>query len=149
MRYVVSARAVSCFATVCCAVLVAGCAAPEPAERAASGQPSVTATATSTASLTATATSTATRVDGPVIEVRIAKGRVTPPPGRVEVARGDRVVFTVTSDVVDEVHLHGYDIDSELRPGGTTTVEVTADMPGLFEVETHDSGTQLFQLLVR
>ena len=116
-------------------VLVAGCAAPEPAERAASGQPSVTATAT--------------RVDGPVIEVRIAKGRVTPPPGRVEVARGDRVVFTVTSDVVDEVRLHGYDIDSELRPGGTTTVEFTADMPGLFEVETHDSGTQLFQLLVR
>ncbi len=144
MRYVVSARAVSCLAAVCCAVLVPGCAAPEPAGRAASGQPSVTASATSTSS-----TATASGDDEPVIEVRISDGRVTPPPGRVEVSTGDQVIFTIATDVPDEVHVHGYEVERQLPAGETTTVKFTADTPGLFEVETHDSGTQLFQLLVR
>jgi hypothetical protein len=74
---------------------------------------------------------------------------ITPPPGRVEVAQGADVAITVTSDVDDELHVHGYDEEITLPAGVPTTVEFTADEAGLFEVETHETGKLLFQLLVR
>ncbi|GGK74578.1 hypothetical protein Sme01_34120 [Sphaerisporangium melleum] len=78
------------------------------------------------------------------------KGRaVTPPPGRVEVAKGQKVKITVTSDVADEAHVHGYDKGADLQPGTPATIEFVADQTGLFEAETHEQELQLFQLVVR
>ena len=83
------------------------------------------------------------------VEVAIAAGSVTPAPARIEVGRGATVRVTVTSDVADTVHVHGYDREFLVRPGETAGIEFVADDAGLYEVETHDQELQLFQLVVR
>jgi heme/copper-type cytochrome/quinol oxidase subunit 2 len=55
----------------------------------------------------------------------------------------------VTSDVDDVLHVHGFDVEEPLEAGHTTTVELTADQPGVFEVETHETELELLQLEVR
>ncbi|MFF0308905.1 hypothetical protein ACFYSC_15870 [Streptosporangium sp. NPDC004379] len=83
------------------------------------------------------------------ITVTIAGRKVTPPTRRIEVARGQTVRITVTGDTADEAHLHGYDKEAHLKPGTPASIEFVADETGLFEMETHESGLQLFQLVVR
>jgi FtsP/CotA-like multicopper oxidase with cupredoxin domain len=83
------------------------------------------------------------------INVTIAGRKVTPPPGRIEVTKGQTVRITVTGDAADEAHLHGYDKEASLKPGTPASIEFVADETGLFEMETHGSGLQLFQLVVR
>jgi plastocyanin len=84
-----------------------------------------------------------------VVEVEIAEGRVTTDDDRVEVRRGDTVRIVVTSDLDDEVHVHGVEQTAALVAGETATVEFTVDEAGLFEVETHEGDLLLFQLLVQ
>jgi FtsP/CotA-like multicopper oxidase with cupredoxin domain len=83
------------------------------------------------------------------ISVAVKNGTVLPPTHRVEISKGDRVELNVTSDVDDEVHVHGYDIEKPVSAGETVTIEFTADQAGLFEVETHESALQVLQLEVR
>lgn len=84
-----------------------------------------------------------------VVEVEIADGQVSTDDDRVEVRRGDTVRIVVTSDMDDEVHVHGVDQTAALVAGETATVEFTVDEAGLFEVETHEGDLLLFQLLVQ
>jgi hypothetical protein len=84
-----------------------------------------------------------------VISVRINNGKVEGVPARVEVDRDTQVRIEVTSDRRDELHVHGFDKTVQLVPGSPAAVEFVADRSGVFEVETHDSGLLLFQLLVR
>lgn len=83
------------------------------------------------------------------IAVTIAGRQVTPPPGRIDVTKGQTVKITVTGDAADVAHVHGYDKAADVKPGVPATIEFVADQDGLFEVETHDSKLQLFQLVVR
>ncbi len=83
------------------------------------------------------------------ISVRISDGKVEGVPARVEVDRGTPVRIEVTSDRGDELHVHGYDKTVQLPAGSPAAVAFVADVPGVFEVETHDSGLLLFQLVVR
>ncbi|MFB9676598.1 cupredoxin domain-containing protein [Streptosporangium vulgare] len=83
------------------------------------------------------------------ITVTIAGRQVTPPPGRIDVTKGQTVRITMTGDAADEAHVHGYDKAADLKPGTPATIEFVADQDGLFEVETHHSKLQLFQLVVR
>ena len=82
------------------------------------------------------------------IEVTFAHGKAGGDTGRVPVALGTSVTLVVTSDVADEVHLHGYDIEKELSPGEPATLQFTADVAGVFEVELHHAGTVLLRLQV-
>lgn len=82
-------------------------------------------------------------------EIVVKAGRVTPPPGWLEVAEGGSVSLTVTSDVSDTLHVHGYDVTAALPPDRPVTVRFTADTAGVFEVETHESGLVLIQVAVR
>ena len=84
-----------------------------------------------------------------MIEVQIADGTVQPEADRVEVAPGEPVRVVVTSDVADELHVHGVDETAMLVADEPTTLEFTIDEPGVFDVETHHGGLVLFQLLVR
>ncbi|MFD0478149.1 hypothetical protein ACFQ0B_65710 [Nonomuraea thailandensis] len=63
--------------------------------------------------------------------------------------KGRQVSLTVTSDVADELHVHGYDLVAELRPGVPVTIRFTADLTGVFQVETHGGKLVLIQLAVR
>ena len=83
------------------------------------------------------------------ISVAVTDGKVEPKPRRVEVAKDSQVRLIVTSDVDDELHVHGYEVEAELEAGRPTTIELVADQTGIFEVETHESELELLQLEVR
>lgn len=80
------------------------------------------------------------------IEVR--GGQVRGGAKRVQADVGDTVALTVTSDVADTVHVHGYDLEEPVAPEEPATLEFTADIPGVFEVELHDSGLKLADVQV-
>ena len=69
-------------------------------------------------------------------------------PGQVTATVDEEVVFTVSSDTADEVHVHGYDATVPVTPGKPATVRFQADIPGVFEVELEDSGLLLTQLRI-
>lgn len=83
------------------------------------------------------------------ITVTITGTTVAPAPDRIDVAKGQTVRLTVTSDTYDILHVHGYDKAAELTPGVPAVVQFVADQDGLFEVEVHSSHLQLCQLEVR
>lgn len=68
---------------------------------------------------------------------------------RDSIAQGRNVVITVTSDVADEVHVHGYDLMADVAPGAPATIRFTADAPGRFEIELENTGVQIAELEVR
>ncbi len=133
------------------AFLTAGCDSPtadDPAPAASTGAASPTAGATSAPASPVSTASAISAVDKEVV-VSVAKRKVTPPTGRIEVAKGNLVRITVTSDVADELHVHGYDKSLALPAGAPASLELRVDRTGLFEVETHSSHLVLFQLVVR
>ena len=83
------------------------------------------------------------------IQVAVKDGKVTPATHREPVAKGDTVTLVVTTDTADEVHVHGVEIEKETSPGKPVTITFVAKDPGIYEVETHESGLQLLQLEVR
>jgi hypothetical protein len=83
------------------------------------------------------------------VTVAVTDGRVTPKPSRVEVPLGSTVELQVTSDVDDELHVHGFDVEKPLDAGVTITLELLADEAGLYGVETHETELELLQLEVR
>jgi hypothetical protein len=82
------------------------------------------------------------------VTVNVARGRVETGSRRVKVPLGRTVRITITSDVAGEFHLHGYDRALRLKPGEPGTVELVADLPGVFEAELHGSWARLFELQV-
>lgn len=76
-------------------------------------------------------------------------GKVSPPIRRVKIAQGSDVRLLVTSDVDEELHVHGYDIRQDLPAGQQATLDFIADETGVFEVETEKNGLELVQLEVR
>ena len=69
---------------------------------------------------------------------------------RVELARGEAARLVVTSDIADELHVHGgIGFVAELPAGVPTTLDVTFDEPAVYYVELHHSGLQLLQFEVR
>ena len=83
------------------------------------------------------------------INITVRGGQVTGDSSRVTVPLGTPVTVSVTSDVVDEIHVHGYDRKGEIPTAGATgSVSFTANTPGVFEVELEKSKLQLVQLQV-
>lgn len=66
----------------------------------------------------------------------------------LEYDAGEQVRFRVRSDVADEVHVHGYDVEEEIPAGGTASLSFPADIEGIFEVELHESEAQIAELRV-
>jgi hypothetical protein len=67
-------------------------------------------------------------------------------PRRVTVARGRRVILSVTSDVSDHVHLHGYDLMQDVGPGMPARIAFRATRPGTVEAELEDRGVQIARI---
>ncbi len=83
------------------------------------------------------------------LAVRVRGGAVTPAAATLRTAQGTSVALTVTSDVADEIHVHGYDVTAQVRAGQTVTVRLRADLPGSWDVEMHDPGVSLLRLIVK
>ena len=82
------------------------------------------------------------------IDIQFAGGEATVTPTDPAVTHGGLVEVNVTSDVDEEVHIHGYDLMLDVAAGETATVRFTADVIGKFEVELEKSATPLFELTV-
>jgi hypothetical protein len=79
-----------------------------------------------------------------VVEGGVPKGGIV----RESVEKGDTVVLVVTSDVADEVHLHGYDLSRDVAAGGTARIRFKANIPGRFEVELEERRVPIAELTV-
>lgn len=82
------------------------------------------------------------------ISITVRGGTASGETGRVTVPLGTPVTMSVTSDVADEIHVHGYDRKAEIPAGGTASVSFTATVPGVFEAELEQPKLQLLQLQV-
>ena len=69
-------------------------------------------------------------------------------PRRPEFTVGDRVILVVRADVVDHVHVHGYDLMEDVAPGSPARFSFRADAPGRFEVELEERHLPLTELVV-
>jgi heme/copper-type cytochrome/quinol oxidase subunit 2 len=67
---------------------------------------------------------------------------------RIEVDEGDRIAFSVRSDVADEVHVHGFDFHKDVPAGGSVRFSFPATITGVFEVELEAAKVQLASLTV-
>ena len=85
---------------------------------------------------------------GVVLVPIIVEGGQVQGPNQVGVVVGTSVRIDVRSDTADEVHVHGYELVADVEPGKTTSIELKADVPGVFEVELEESGLPLFELSV-
>jgi copper(I)-binding protein len=130
------------------ALPLAGCGDDEAAPTTTTETPSTTTETTTTTEATET---TATEpVDQPtVVRIRVVNGAPQGGIVRETVAKGDRVVLVVTSDVADHVHLHGYDIMRDVAPGRPARLPFRATIPGRFEVELEDRGLPIADITVR
>ncbi len=82
------------------------------------------------------------------INIKVRDRKASGDTGRVAVPLGTPVIVSVTSDVADEIHVHGYDRKAKVPAGTTGTVAFTANTAGVFEVELENSQLQLLQLQV-
>jgi hypothetical protein len=129
--------------------LVGGCGGNGGGEAASTTTAATTTSSATTATSTGDAATTTAGFAGKLIQVRVAGGKVETAQRRVRVSRGDRVRIQVQSDQADEVHVHGFDLKEPVGPGKPATVEFTADLPGVWEVELENAKRKLFDLEVR
>jgi copper(I)-binding protein len=115
------------------------------------GEDASTTTETTAIQTTETTQTTETMqtVEQPTV-VRITVEDGVPAGGivRESVEQGDDVRLVVTSDVADEIHLHGYDLSRDVAAGGTAQIDFEATIPGRFEVELEERGVQIAELTV-
>jgi hypothetical protein len=68
---------------------------------------------------------------------------------RFEVESGEQVRFSVRSDMADDVHVHGFDIEKRVPARGTVRFRFVANIEGVFEIELHHSGIQIGELRIK
>ena len=94
---------------------------------------------------------TATTPTPSVTTIRIVfkDGKVVGGLKRTTVGKGAKVVLVVSSDVADEVHVHGYDKSVDVATGTPARLPFVASLPGRFEIELEDRALQIADLEVR
>lgn len=80
--------------------------------------------------------------------VEIRDGRVQGGVESISADVGDTVELTVTSDVADEVHVHGYDLHAPVGPDQPAVVTFQSDIPGVFEIELEQRGLRIAEATV-
>jgi hypothetical protein len=72
----------------------------------------------------------------------IANGRVPDNMRRIRVKQNDTVKLEWSTDKPISVHLHGYDIEQDIKPGAVSDMTFVARATGRFTVEPHIGKTQ-------
>lgn len=130
------------------AAVVAACGG-ESADTTATSATNTTSTTTVAPTTTTSdgiATTSSTVPENPHTFEIVIEGTEVSGGGRITVPLGETVTLRFTSDVADEVHIHGYDLVVDLVAGGTVEESFVADIPGVVEIETHHGGLLLANL---
>ena len=62
--------------------------------------------------------------------------------------KGQTIDLTVTSDVADEIHIHGYDLHKTVSKGGSVHFTFPASIDGTFIIELEARKQQIASLMV-
>ena len=84
-----------------------------------------------------------------VISITAVNGEPVGGIKRPTVKKGKTVRIVVRTNVGTEVHLHGYNIEKNVKKGVPTVIQFVAKVPGRFELELHPMDALLAQLTVR
>lgn len=104
-------------------------------------------TATTTTSKPGNAPESAS-MGGKVPTIVVRDGEAVGGIEELEYDAGDEIRFEVSSDVAEEVHVHGYDLMEDVPAGGTASFDFPAEIEGIFEVELEGLGEQIAELRV-
>jgi hypothetical protein len=74
--------------------------------------------------------------------VDIRDGKVPDDLSLIRVTQGDFVTLKWTTDQPMILHLHGYDIEKQARPGSTVAFAFRAHAAGRFAIEVHPEGEE-------
>jgi siroheme synthase len=74
---------------------------------------------------------------GRVIDLRIAARKAEGGVRTVRVARGEPLVIRIRSDEKLAVHVHGYDVRADVKPGASASLALVARHTGRFPVTAH------------
>ena len=119
---------------------------PSTSTSTATGETGSTSTATSTP--TTTSTSTSTPAEPAVRTINVVNGQPEGGIKTISYDKGDQVRLKVSSDVADEIHVHGYDLMKDVEKGGSVEFSFAASIEGRFEIELENAGTQIANLEV-
>jgi hypothetical protein len=86
---------------------------------------------------TDTQTGTEAATKPPVTRIQVKGGVLVGDAKTIRVAKDEIVRIVVSSDIPDQIHLHGYDIEKEAAPGKPARFRFKADAEGAFELESH------------
>jgi cytoskeletal protein RodZ len=82
------------------------------------------------------------------VHVQVVEGARVGGEGRVEAKRDDRVRIEIAVDEPQEFHLHGYELSQSATPNKPAVFRFRANLEGIFELESHESGTVIVNLVV-
>lgn len=74
---------------------------------------------------------------GRVIELRIAARKPEGGVRTARVVRGEPLIIRIRSDEKLAVHVHGYDVRADVKPGATASLALVARHTGRFPVTAH------------
>ena len=104
---------------------------------------------TTTVVTTTEETTTTTPSDQPQrVNVEYENGEVVGGVVQADIQEGSQVLLVVRADVSDEVHVHGYDLSTNVTPGQPARITFRADVPGEFDVELEELSVPLAVLTV-
>ena len=130
---------------------VTGCGSTDEANPAPAATPSgsvstTAGTPTQDAVITGSPEPTADPIT--TVEVSINGDQITPNGERVEVGVGELLRLSVVSDRAGELHVHSNPEQTLSYGEGTSTLRLKVNNPGVIDMEDHESGTVIVQLVV-
>lgn len=75
-----------------------------------------------------------------VIDVRIENRKVIAPLDAIKITEQEVIELRWTSDEASKLHLHGYDLEAQVRPGEPATMVIKAHATGRFPITSHGWG---------
>jgi hypothetical protein len=94
------------------------------------------------------AAETATTSTANVVSIAV-RGDSVEGPALHRVNVNQRVTLRVTSDVADEVHVHGFNLTAPVGPDQPAELTFVADIHGIFEVELERSARRILTIEVQ
>lgn len=88
--------------------------------------------------------------DALVIDVTIEGGEISPAGEQVDAAVGQPIELRVDSDTAEELHVHSTPEHTfQVAPKDGQVFEFSVERPGQVEIEAHESGTLVAELVVQ
>jgi plastocyanin len=88
--------------------------------------------------------------DAVEVEIEIEDGQTTPAGERITVAPGQTIELEVDSDTADELHVHANPEHAfTVKAAQDQTFEFAIDQPGVYEMESHETGAQIISIQVQ